>query len=98
MSERATFCPRCGHMHTGICPLAKTETSEAGEIEKASPRIGRDPGDADIRSRPEPAPIPPDTNELKAATAAIIAGKPKRDRAAYMRQYRAQSNALKPKR
>lgn len=25
MSEKATFCPRCGHMHIGVCELAKAD-------------------------------------------------------------------------
>ena len=79
MAERPTFCPRCGHMHSGICLLAKSEPV-AHRPER--PLVER----KEEGSTPGRAPIPA---AVHAEVAAIEAGQPKRDRAAYMRDYRA---------
>lgn len=46
MSERAIYCPRCGHMHTGICPLATAKPAPRTKPEPVPP-------DSPLITRPE---------------------------------------------
>ena len=98
MAERATFCPRCGHMHIGICRAVIGGRVSLAGTEQNVPRV-KTWTKAERPSPPiDPLERPHAIETVKAEVAAIEAGQPKRDRAAYMRDYRARQAIIEKKR
>lgn len=88
MTERATFCPRCGHMHTGVCPLAKkTEPRQATDRGSSSGRTSGF-GPEDEGSMPSPRTKP---ERLEVAKEALA----KFDKGAYQREYMRQKRGIR---